>query len=115
MKTIVLTLTLMMSLPLFSATTTHGEPKKVSLKEWFNQNISYPDQAVTNKEEGIVYVSFTFNTDGEVENVEVVEGISEALDNKAIEMVKEMPSTDMVENDLEEGVSYILPIKFILK
>jgi len=119
MKTLVMTLSLLMSISVFSATpgsvNGKGEPKKVSLKQWFNKNLSYPEKALENKEEGIVYVSFQINQDGKAINIEIEEGISESLNEKAIELVKEMPLDDLTVNGFEEGARYVLPVKFTLK
>jgi TonB family protein len=115
MKTFVLSMTLLISIPVFSASPENGEPKKVSLKEWFNKNLTYPEQALKNKEEGIVYVSFQINEEGKAISVEVIEGVSTSLNARAIELVKNLPSDQITNNGFEEGQSYILPVNFVLK
>ena len=119
MKKLVLVMVLALSLPLMSSANNGGiDPLNSSnktIKEWLNTNIVYPNSAIENKEEGIVYVSFMISEDGNVENVKVVQGISNSLDNEALNAVNNMPVSELRNNYDSTGKTYILPIKFILK
>lgn len=120
MKTLVMTLSLLVSISAFSATLDSdsdrkGGGKKVSLKQWFNKNLSYPEEALKKKEEGTVYVSFQIDQFGKAIHIEIEEGISESLNEEAIQLVKEMPLDDFTSNGFTEGASYVLPVKFVLK
>ena len=90
------------------------KPVKSNLAEWINKNVTYPAQAVENKEEGIVYVSFTISENGEAENIVVEKGISLILNDEAVEAVSNMPFDNMYIKD-EPSKTFILPIKFTLK
>jgi len=108
-----LILVLVLSLPLM-ATAGNGKPVKLNFTEWIKKNIVYPTQAIKNREEGIVYVSFTISEDGKAENVTIESGISSALDAEALLVVNTMPLKSMYV-DSEPNKNFILPIKFSLK
>lgn len=102
-----------MCLPLIS-TARNVKPVKFSFSEWIKKNIIYPNQAIQNREEGIVYVSFTISENGKAENVYVEEGVSLSLNEEAMTVFNNMPLESMYVAD-EPAKRFIVPIKFILK
>ena len=64
---------------------------------------------------GIVFVSFKLDENGEMTQVEVVEGISPELDKKAIEIAKNMPTNHLLTSDYEADKEFILPVKFSIR
>ncbi len=111
MKKLILVLVLCMPL---IATAGNVKPVKFSFSEWIKKNIIYPNQAVKNHEEGIVYVSFTISEDGKAENVSVEEGVSTTLNAEAMTVFNNMPLESMYVAD-EPTKQFIVPIKFIIK
>ncbi len=59
--------------------------------DYIMQNILYPESAIKERTEGIVWVEFTINKRGKVKDVKVVESIDERLDNEAIRVVSSSP------------------------
>ena len=85
-----------------------------TVAETVAENIEYPTEAATKREEGLVYVSFTLSEDGKAENITIEQGISEALDNEATNAVENMELTNIPCSN-EPGKVYLLPIKFVIK
>ena len=91
-----------------------GGPNKTNALEWLSENLSYPENAIENNEEGIVYVAFTISSEGRAENIEIEEGCSKALNQEATRAIESMPLFEMFSVDNPQK-TYILPIKFTLK
>ncbi len=88
--------------------------KTTNLIEWLSKNLNYPTAAAQNKEEGIVYVSFTISENGKAEHIKVEKGISQALDNEAVKAVKNMPLEHLfITNGINK--SYTLPVRFSIR
>ena len=115
MKTTILTALLALTFSFTSNANNAGENPKASSKisNWVNKNIDYPKSAIENKEEGTVYVAFTV-VDGEIQEVEVVGGVSESLDNEVLNTIQTVPVSELGINTNETN-TYILPVKFALK
>ena len=62
-----------------------------ALMEYIHKNIRYPEDAKRNKTEGRVIARFTVKEDGNIENVNIVRGISSSLDAEAIRVLSDMP------------------------
>jgi TonB family protein len=115
MKTTILTFAMALTFGFSASANSTGEDPKLinKLNKWVNKNIAYPEQAVQNQEQGTVYVAFAV-VDGEIQEIEVVGGVSETLDEQALETIKNAPVSEL-SNGTEKDNSYILPIKFALK
>jgi protein TonB len=86
-----------------------------AMAKWIQQNVYYPDEAADMGEQGIVYVKFIVDKDGSVVNAEVRKGVSKALDNEALRIVRMMPKWIPGEQDGKKvRVSFTLPISFKL-
>ena len=88
------------------------DPTKKVFEKWNKAYVSYPATSSALKIEGIVLVSFEISEYGITENYLVESGISEVLNQKALEMVKEMPKAHLFENGFTEGTRFVLPVKF---
>jgi TonB family protein len=82
--------------------------------EYLFKNIKYPENAIKNKIEGIVYVKFVIRKDGSIDKAEVLKGVKE-LNDEALRVIKTMPNwqAGTVKNNAVD--SYMtLPISFKL-
>ena len=85
------------------------------MQRFISENVEYPKSAKKNKEEGKVFVQFIIEGDGSLFDIKVVRGVSEALDNEAIRVVKLMPKWSPGESHGKVvRVKYTLPISFRL-
>ena len=86
-----------------------------ALQRFIVDNVEYPQTAIKQKEEGKVFVQFIIEGDGSLFDVKIARGVSEALDNEALRIVKSMPKWIPGEsNGKVVRVKYTLPINFSL-
>lgn len=62
-----------------------------ALYGFISDNITYPEDALAQKVEGIVVVKFSVDTQGVISNVRVKKNLFPSLDNEAIRIVSIMP------------------------
>ena len=83
---------------------------------WVSENLKYPQEAIDQKEEGKVVLQFVVSKDGNVEDVTVIQGVSELLDAEAVRVVSSSPKW---EAGSQEGapvaVKYTFPVVFQLQ
>jgi len=61
-------------------------------KEFFNKNVVYPSMQLNSGEEGIVYLSFTVNKDGKIENVSAYRSSGKKdFDDEAVRVYQLLP------------------------
>lgn len=101
----------------FAAPSNDGiDPTKKEFQKWSRQTFAYPENAdLTNLQEGVVYVSFELTAEGYADNILIESGMSEVINQKAIEIVNEMPKQHLYENGFFEGTRFIIPVKFDIK
>ena len=58
-----------------------------SFKKLINENLNYPKEALENKVQGNVFVSYMVDFDGTVKNIKVLKGIGFGCDEEAIRLV----------------------------
>ena len=120
MKKVVFILTISL-MSLAAQASTHGQLNKgeplitSKMTNWVNKHLTYPENAIENKTEGTVYVGFSLNSEGQLEDVKVVQGVSEELDQEALNVFNEMPIADLLISIPYSTIDYILPIKFAIK
>lgn len=89
-----------------------------AMVSWISENVSYPQVASNNGIEGRVLVKFDVDASGQVQNVDLAQGVDPALDKEAIRVVSAMPKW-VPAIDLEgnpAGVkNFVLPINFKLR
>jgi TonB family protein len=78
------------------------------------KKINYPEEASNAGEQGRVIVRFIVNEQGAVEDPEVVKGVSEALDQEAIRVVKQAQFKPGMQDGKPVKVQYSLPISYKL-
>lgn len=79
-------------------------------------NTRYPVQALRNQEQGRVFVSFTVNEAGKVENVQVVKGVSPSLDAETVAAVRKLKAFTPGRLDGEPvSVSFTVPINYSIR
>lgn len=115
MKTLILTSLAVLTLSFSALAGNKGENPKAStrISNWVSNNISYPETAIENREEGTVYVAIVVEN-GEITLMEVIEGVSESLDKEVLSMIRSLPVSELGVNT-NENRTYILPVKFDLK
>ena len=87
-----------------------------ALFEYLSQNVKYPADAEKQKVEGRVIATFVVETDGTINNVEVVKPVFPSLDAEAIRVLQGMPKwTPGKQSGKEVRVKYTVPINFHLK
>jgi TonB family protein len=59
--------------------------------KYFATNLKYPDEALKNKIEGVVYVNFQVGPQGEIRDVQVAKGIGAGCDQEAVRVITQMP------------------------
>lgn len=83
---------------------------------YLGEHLKYPKSAIAEGKEGVVYVSFVVNANGGIVDVEVVKGLSEALDTAAKEIIAGMPKWIPGKKDGKNiNVKMTLPIRYQLK
>lgn len=86
-----------------------------AMAEWIRDKVEYPELSKEMGEQGVVYVKFVVNSNGSIEQVKVVKGISDALDSEAKRLVRNMPKWKPGEQAGKKvRVSFTLPIHFRL-
>lgn len=79
------------------------------------QHIRYPEEAVKNGIEGIVYVQFVVDKDGKIVEPKVVQGVCPELDAEALRVVSGMPAWKPgMQRGKPVRVSFTLPVIFKL-
>lgn len=63
-----------------------------AMMTFISENIKYPSASLENKSQGRVLVKFIVNSDGALQNLEIVRGSGdEHLDNEALRVIGSMP------------------------
>lgn len=84
-----------------------------ALYEYLSNNIKYPKREKQIGIEGKVYVEFVVGKKGEITDVKIKRGVSEALDAEAIRVIKSMPNwLPGKQNGRAVKVIYVMPISF---
>ena len=85
------------------------------LMSFLNKNIHYPKMSKELGITGIVFIEFTVETDGTMNNVKIVKGVSSDIDKEALRLVGLMPKwTPGSQRNQPVQVEMRLPIRFTL-
>ena len=88
---------------------------KGNLHQWLSENLRYPKDAVSRKEQGRVMVRFIVTDKGEVIQPEIVRSATPSLDKEALRVVSKMPAWNPGRNGNKNvATKYTLPIIFSL-
>jgi TonB family protein len=60
---------------------------KEEFRKYIHENLKYPESALKNSVEGIVYVSAEINDDGEVLSAHIEKGIGHGCDEEAVRLI----------------------------
>jgi TonB family protein len=85
--------------------------------KFLGTNIKYPQKVKEAGVEGLVVLSFVVDTDGSLDEVQVVKPLHQAADEEALRVVKEMNGHWEAgkQNGQTVPVRYTLPIRFAIK
>jgi TonB family protein len=84
-----------------------------AMSQFLSSTILYPSEALKNKIQGKVFVSFIVNEDGFVRDPHILKGIGSGLDEEALRVVLKMPRWEPGTQGGEAiAVQYSLPINF---
>ncbi len=88
-----------------------------ALMKYLKDNINYPKKSRDNNSQGKTYVNFVINTDGSIQDVEVMKSSGDVyLDKEAVRVVKNMPKWKAgKKNGKAVRTPFILPVIFSLK
>ena len=88
---------------------------KGNLNKWLSENLRYPKDAVSRKEQGRVMVRFIVTDKGEVIQPEIVRSATPSLDKEALRVVSKMPAWNPGRNGNKKvATKYTLPVHFSL-
>ena len=86
------------------------------MSDWVYKYLKYPKSALEAGIQGKVTVSFIINTKGEVTDVTVVDGVSEALDAEAVKVVAASPKWTAGQiGGHKVCTKLVIPVEFRLK
>jgi protein TonB len=86
------------------------------LFKFLEKEMKYPDFALKNSIEGIVYLTFVINRDGTVGDIKLLRGVDNFLNDEAIRVVKKMPKWKPgKQNGNAVRVQLNLPVKFKIR
>jgi TonB family protein len=88
-----------------------------ALMNFLKKNIKYPRISRDNGSQGIAIVRFVVNTDGSIQNIEVIKSTGDMyLDKEAVRLVEIMPKwTPARQSGKPVRVKYVLPVSFGLQ
>lgn len=87
-----------------------------ALQRFLTDSLAYPDEAFDRQIEGIVYVTFIIDQEGDVRNAEISHGVHYLLDDEALRIVGNMPTwSPASRNGMPVESSFIMPVTFDLK
>jgi protein TonB len=82
---------------------------------FLHRTIHYPEQALTDKLQGKVFVQFTVGSDGHVRDVVIRRGVRKDLDDEALRGIRAMPDWVPGEKDGHAvATRFIVPVSFTL-
>lgn len=83
---------------------------------YLSKNIKYPAAASRANVSGKVFLTFVVNTDGSIQDVQVLKGLGFGCDEEAIRVVKSMPKWKPgKQSGRAVRVKYNLPVSFVLE
>ena len=86
-----------------------------ALRQYLDQNIQYPTNAIEKNIQGKVSVGFIVEKDGSIDSVKVLLSVYPSLDTEAIRIVKAMPKWESGKlHGKPVRVQYAIPVTFCL-
>lgn len=91
------------------------ESKVQSFKDYIKHELHYPQEALNENIEGIVYVQFTVNKDGYVKDAKIARGKHPALNQEALRIIYSSPKWEPgIQRDKPVDVVLTYPVVFNL-
>lgn len=88
---------------------------ETAMRQYIATHIKYPKDALAQKKEGIVLVTFVVDKAGNLKNFKVTRGLSPNMDSEAVRVLESMPTwTPGKQNGRPVPVSYTMPVFFRL-
>ena len=88
---------------------------QMEMMRFIQKEVKYPEDAKEMGIQGKVYISFTVNKEGTLEEVKILRGVSTSIDKESLRVVKAMPKwTPGTQQGVNVKVRYNLPINFRL-
>jgi periplasmic protein TonB len=85
-----------------------------AVRRYIELTVIYPLQAIKQKLNGVVVVSFDVNKLGEVDNIQIERGVNPMLDQEAVKAVKSMPRWKPgVRHGRPVIVKFVIPVRFM--
>jgi TonB family protein len=85
-----------------------------AVRRYIELTVTYPLQAIKQKLNGVVIVSFDVNRQGAVDNIKVERGVHPMLDKEAIKAVESMPRWKPgVRHGKPVIVKFVIPVRFM--
>jgi protein TonB len=82
-------------------------------RDWVGQRTKYPEEAITNKIRGTVFLTFVIEKDGSLSNVTVIKGVHPMLDEEAIKAISESPKwSPGLQRGQPVRVRFLIPLSF---
>ena len=89
---------------------------ETELYRYLKSILAYPAEAKESSISGTVYLTFVVESDGSISGIRVLRGIGGGCDEKAVRVVKSMPSwMPGRQNGIAVRVRFNLPVKFTLQ
>ena len=80
---------------------------------WLNQRILYPDECMY---DGTVLIRFTVSRDGTVDNIDIIHGICDKLDNELVRLIAKSPSwTPATKGGKTVDLDVFQPVEFQIR
>lgn len=88
-----------------------------SFKNWIQQNLVYPEEALKKRISGKIYVTFVVDEKGDVVDVKIVRGVGPILDKAALDLIKSSPRWEKpgMQRGKKVRVAFTFPIAYVLK
>jgi TonB family protein len=79
------------------------------------KNTRYPESAIKDSIQGMVYVNFIISKDGSLKKIKVLRGVNPEIDAEALRVISIMPKWNPAEKDGEKvDFAFTVPFKFTL-
>jgi TonB family protein len=87
-----------------------------ALKQFFGQNLQFPQKYVDTELKGKVYVRFIVRRNGRIDKIHLVKGPNDECNQEALRVIKAMPKWTPATNNGNVVSSYhVLPVSFLIK
>jgi protein TonB len=85
-------------------------------RKWVMENLQYPEIAIKNGVSGKVYIQFTVNSRGLIQDVEVLRAADLALAEEAVRVVSSSPRWSPGKRGIKTvNVIFTMPVNFVLR